>query len=107
MVEVSDRLTGAFEKFYASAYHSRVQQVARVDTESAKAISSDQEQQIKDNIAAVLKVVDGLVVADYAEILGTGVVTDNVLAFLDEQITASGKVAIGDSRLSAWTSSRA
>ncbi|MCF8035162.1 MAG: hypothetical protein K9K66_04160 [Desulfarculaceae bacterium] len=99
MVEVSDRLTGAFEKFYASAYHSRVQQVARVDTESAKAISSSQEQQIIDNIAAMLQVCDGLVVADYAEILGTGVVTDNVLAFLDKEITASGKVAIGDSRL--------
>ncbi len=99
MVVVNDRLTGAFEKFYASAFHSRLQQVARVDTESAKAISSDQEQSIIDNIAAEMQTCDGLVVADYAEILGTGVVTDNVLAFLEQKLGENGKIAIGDSRL--------
>jgi len=73
--------------------------VARVDTESAKAISSDQEQRIIDNIAAEMETCHGLVVADYAEILGTGVVTDKVLAFLEQKLGENGKIAIGDSRL--------
>ncbi len=99
LVVAKDRPTGAFEKFYASAFHSRIQQVARVDTEAAKQITSGQENLLIDHFHRQLEVCDGFIFADYAEIAGTGVITEKVLYEAAAASRKTGKIFIGDSRL--------
>lgn len=99
LLVANDRLTGAFEKFYASAYHSRIQQVARVDTESAKNISSTQETKLIDFFEQEVSDADGFIFADYAEIPGTGVITEKVLEHVTGVARNIEKIFVGDSRL--------
>ena len=99
MLIVNDRMTGAFEKFYASAYHSKMQQVSRVDTESAKPLTIKQEEVIVELIDQAIQDVDGIIVADYAEIDGTGIITRHILKHLVEIANIRSRVVVGDSRL--------
>lgn len=99
LIVAKDRPTGAFEKFYASAFHSRIQQVARVDTEAAKQITSGQEKLLMEHFHRQLNGCDGFIFADYAEIPGTGVITEAVLEMAAVASLKTKKIFIGDSRL--------
>jgi rfaE bifunctional protein kinase chain/domain len=100
LIVAEDRVTGAFEKFYASAYHSRIQQVARADTECAKSISIAQEARLIKAIESELSDSDAFIFADYAEIPGTGVITEKIIEFTSNlAIMNKETVFVGDSRL--------
>jgi bifunctional ADP-heptose synthase (sugar kinase/adenylyltransferase) len=80
------RVTPTFEKFYASAHGSPVQQVGRVDMENVARISKASEDRIVESIRDAKDFVDAMVVADYADTPGTWVVTEEVMA----EIVATG-----------------
>jgi len=98
LIEDDARVTGAFEKFYASAYHSLPQQVARVDTENEGGIRPESEERLARELAYLLDRMDGMIVADYAEVPGTGCVTARALGMVCERAHQADKVIVGDSR---------
>ena len=98
LIEDDSRVTGAFEKFYASAYHSLPQQVARVDTENENAIAPEVERRLIRKVRELLDDLDGMIVADYAEVEGTGVVTPALLQIVSARAARRDRMIVGDSR---------
>lgn len=98
LIEDGSRVTGAFEKFYAAAYHSLSQQVARVDTENENPPAAEVERRLTDKLRELLDQLDGMIVADYAEVEGTGVVTPALLQIVSERAAERDRVIVGDSR---------
>ena len=93
-----ERVTPAFEKFYASAYHSELQQVSRIDTENDRPMSASLEEQLRGCLWQAVSQVDVVIVADYAEVAGTGCVTDRVLQEISNASVQEQPLFIGDSR---------
>ncbi len=81
------RATPTFEKFFASAHGSPVQQVSLVNIENSQGISDESEELILDALDEVKEFIDALVIADYADTPGTWVVTESIL----ERITELGE----------------
>jgi rfaE bifunctional protein kinase chain/domain len=73
------RVTPTFEKFYATAHGSKPQQVGRVDIENINRIARETEDSIIANLGEASRMVDAIIVADYADTPGTWVVTERVL----------------------------
>lgn len=98
IVTDESRVTPTFEKFFASAHGSPIQQVGRVDIENLNPISKDSEDRIIESLEDARNSVNAIVVADYADTPGTWVVTERVL----EEIVKIGEETdipiISDSR---------
>ncbi len=92
------RVTPTFEKFFASAHGSPVQQVSLVNIENSNRIGAESEERILDALDRARDIVDAVIVADYADNPGTWVVTERIL----ERLTSLGKETdlpiISDSR---------
>ncbi len=79
IVKDESRVTPTFEKFFATAHGSRVQQVGRVDMENTNAISRASEDLVLENLREAAGFVDAIIVADYADSPGMWVVTESIL----------------------------
>ncbi len=98
MVRDSGRHTQSYTKVYASCYRGPYQQSARFDQKNYSPISRQSESRIRENLERAAERVDAIIVADYAEVAGTGIITD---ALYDDirALAKSGRVImIGDSR---------
>ncbi len=94
----ASRVTPTFEKFFASAHGSPIQQVGRVDMENDTPLGANTENRLVDSIRAAAGMVDAFIIADYAETAAAQVITPKVLETIVE-IAAEGKVPIiSDSR---------
>ena len=93
-----ERVTPAFEKFYASAYHSELQQVSRIDMENDQPMSAPLEAQLREHLWHAVDRADVVIVADYVEVAGTGCVTDRVLKEVCAAAVRDRPLFIGDSR---------
>jgi len=92
------RVTPTFEKFFASAHGSPVQQVGRVDIENDTPVSPETERRLIESIEKAAQVVDAFIVADYAETPAAQVITPKILEII-VRIAGEGKVPfISDSR---------
>ena len=94
----SARHTPAFSKIYAASYHGKRQQVARFDRENEDGLSPSIEKALLDRLEEVLGRADALIVADYAEVPGTGTITDRVLQEAGRTAQMRGTPSVGDSR---------
>ncbi len=92
------RVTPTFEKFFASAHGSPVQQVGRVDIDNANRIAEGSEKKIIQNLREASGFVDAMIVADYAEAPGTWIVTEKVLEEIVRIGTRARIPIISDSR---------
>ncbi len=93
------RVTPTFEKFFASAHGSRIQQVGRVDIENVSPISKASEDRILESLNEAKDLVDAMIIADYADKPGIAVITKKVL---QELVRIAGEVdmpIISDSRV--------
>ncbi|NLP09292.1 hypothetical protein GX408_02730 [bacterium] len=98
LVRDSGRHTQSYTKVYASCYRGPYQQSARFDQKNYSPISQQSESCIRENLKQAAGMVDAIIVADYAEVAGTGIITD---ALFDDirSLAKSGRVImIGDSR---------
>jgi len=93
------RVTPTFEKFFASAHGSRIQQVGRVDLENVSPISKASEDRIVESLKEAKDLVDAMIVADYADKPGIRVITDRVLQEVVKIAAKSAVPVISDSRV--------
>jgi len=93
-----ERHTPTFSKIYAASYHGKRQQVARFDRENESGLSPAMEEALLDRLEETIHRADALIVADYAEVPGTGTVTDRVLREAGQIAQAGGTPSVGDSR---------
>ena len=93
-----NRHTPTFSKIYAASYHGKRQQVARFDRENEGGIATDAEEELLRRVEDVLDEADALIVADYAEVPGTGTITDGILQAVGWIARARSKPSVGDSR---------
>ncbi len=98
MVRDKGRHTQSYTKVYASSYHGPYQQSARFDQKNYNPISAESESRIRENIAAAANVVDVLILADYAEVAGTGIITDAIYEDVRSLAKTGRIITIGDSR---------
>lgn len=98
MVREKGRRTQCYSKVYASSYRGKIQQVARFDHKNYQPVSADSETRVLQNLELLITQVDALIVADYAEVAGTGTITETIF----ERIRAIAKtdrlITMGDSR---------
>jgi len=92
------RVTPTFEKFFASAHGSPVQQVGRVDIENSNPISRSSEERILEALDEAKETVDALVVADYADVPGIWVISERILEKIVEIGQKTDIPIISDSR---------
>lgn len=98
MVRDKGRRTQSYTKVYGSSYQGPYQQSARFDQKNYNPISAESESRIRENIAQAAKVVDVMIVADYAEVAGTGIITDAIYEDIRSLAKTGRIVTIGDSR---------
>jgi len=92
------RHTPTFSKIYAASYHGKRQQVARFDRENESGLSPSMEEALLSHLEETVERVDALIVADYAEVPGTGTITDRVLRAAGEIARVQDTPSVGDSR---------
>lgn len=98
MILENGRHTQCYSKVYASAYRGKQQQVARFDQKNYNSVSPDSEAKTLENLHRLVEEADALIVADYAEVSGTGTITDKIFDEI-RALARSGKIiTIGDSR---------
>lgn len=98
MVLEEGRFTQSYSKVYASSFHGQQQQVARFDQKNYKSLSNKSEEQTLLNLHKLINEADALIVADYAEVAGTGTLTDKIFAEICKLARDKKIITIGDSR---------
>lgn len=98
IIRQSDRHTQCYSKVYASSYRGKYQQVSRFDQKNYKPISAASEKKMRDHLARVAAMADALIIADYAEVAGTGSITEAIYHDLHALAQAGKVITIGDSR---------
>ena len=98
MILEQGRHTQSYSKIYASSFHGQQQQVARFDQKNYKSVTLESERKTLENLHALIEEADALIVADYAEVSGTGTITDIVFEEVRKIAKAGKIIIIGDSR---------
>lgn len=98
MVRDSGRHTQSYTKVYASCYRGPYQQSARFDQKNYNPISRQSETLVRENLEKAAAMVDAIIVADYAEVAGTGIITDALYEDIRALAKSGRVIMIGDSR---------
>jgi len=98
LVRDSGRHTQSYTKVYASSYRGPYQQAARFDQKNYTPINAESERRIRQHIAQAAELVDVMIVADYSEVAGTGIITDAIYEDLRALAKSARVLTIGDSR---------
>jgi rfaE bifunctional protein kinase chain/domain len=92
------RFTQSYSKVYASSFQGQQQQIARFDQKNYKSVTPNSEQKTLDNLFALIKEADALIIADYAEVSGTGTITEKIFNEIRKIALEEEIILIGDSR---------
>jgi rfaE bifunctional protein kinase chain/domain len=98
MILEEGRHTQSYSKVYASAFHGQQQQVARFDQKNSKSVSAESEKETLENLHKLIDEADAVIVADYAEVEGTGTLTDRIFNEICKLAKEKKIITIGDSR---------
>ena len=98
MILEEGRHTQTYSKVYASSFHGQQQQVARFDQKNSKSVSPASEEKTLENLYKLIDEADAMIVADYAEVAGTGTLTDRIFDEICKLAKEKKIITIGDSR---------
>ena len=94
VVTDSSRPTNTYGKLRAGTFNAPAQEILRTDTPSAQPIDGDTEKRIIENVRALAAQVDAIMVVDQVD----SVVTENVIAAINEVAKEHDLKTFGDSR---------
>lgn len=98
LVQAEERNTATYSRIVCGGYHCPKQQIVRFDVENKKPIANELQIQVQQFVLENIPNVDAIIVADYDEIGGMGIVSASFMEKLVAEAKKYNKPIIGDSR---------
>jgi D-beta-D-heptose 7-phosphate kinase / D-beta-D-heptose 1-phosphate adenosyltransferase len=98
MIAAEERNTPTYSRIVCGGNHCPKQQLIRFDVENHEKIAYEKKQAVKEFITKKMPFIDAVIVADYDEMNGMGVVSQELTEAIVTFAKQHNKIIIGDSR---------
>ncbi len=98
LIQAERRNTATYSRLVCGGYHCPKQQIVRFDVENKNQITNELHAQVQQFVLENIPAVDAIIVADYDEMGGMGIVTASFMEKLVAETKKYNKPIIGDSR---------